>query len=90
MESCVGLTVATAVQSMPVGLAGGRRNRIHPAQRSEGSLGAQALWVAAGRDQQSCAVSSPTPKMLTRAGFAIPVSRSSWTCSSWISLLSWR
>ena len=73
MESCVGLAVATAVQSMPVGLAGGRRNRIHPAQRSEGSLGAQALWgLLPVEISRVAAVSSPTPKMLTRAGFCHP------------------
>ena len=53
IESLIGLAVATAVQPVPVGLAGGRRYRIHPAEGDEGSLGAKALRVAAGRDQQS-------------------------------------
>ncbi len=38
MESGIGLTVATAVEPMPVGLAGRSRYRIDPAERGEGSL----------------------------------------------------
>ena len=53
IESRVGLPVATPVQPMPVGLAGGGRYRTHPAQRGEGDLRVNALWVTAGRDQQS-------------------------------------
>ena len=48
IKSCVGLTVATPVQPVPIGLAGGGRPRTHSAQRGEGSLGVNALRVTAG------------------------------------------
>ena len=54
MGCCIGLAVASAVQPVPVGLAGGRKYRTHAAQRGERSLGMNALRVAAGRNQQSC------------------------------------
>ena len=53
IESGIGLPVATPVQPVPVGLAGGGRYWTHPAQRGEGSLGVYALRVTAGGDQQS-------------------------------------
>ena len=45
MESCIGLAVTTAVEPMPVGLTGGSRYRVYPAQRGEGRLGVEALGV---------------------------------------------
>ena len=48
IKSCVGLTVATPVQPVPIGLTGGGRPRTHSAQRGEGSLGVNALRVTAG------------------------------------------
>ena len=53
VKGCVGLPVASPVQPVPVGLAGGGRHRTYPAQLGEGSLGVNALGVTAGRDQQS-------------------------------------
>ena len=38
IESRIGLTVATAVQPMSVGLAGGSGYRVHPAQRCKGGF----------------------------------------------------
>ena len=52
MESRMGLAVAAAIQTMPVGLAGGSRYRIHSAQRDEGSLGAETLGITASGAQE--------------------------------------
>ena len=52
MESCIGLAVATAVESMPVGLTGGSRYRVYPAQRGEGRLGVEALGVTPSSDHE--------------------------------------
>ena len=54
IESRIGLTVATSVETMPVGLAGRCWDRVHTAQRCEGCLGMKAIRVAARRDQQGC------------------------------------
>ena len=51
IESRISLPVATPVQPMPVGLAGGGRYWTHPAQRGEGGLGMQPFGVAPGSDQ---------------------------------------
>ena len=53
MESGIGLAVATAVEPMPVGLAGRSRYRIDPAERCEGSLRVEAYRVAPRSDQES-------------------------------------
>ena len=45
IERGVGLSMATAVEPMPVGLAGGSRYGIDPAQGGEGSLGMETLGV---------------------------------------------
>ena len=50
IKSRIGLAVATPVQPVPVGLSGGSRYRIHPAQRGEGGLVAEALGIAPGSD----------------------------------------
>ena len=47
VERRVGLAVATAVEAMAVGLAGGSRNGIHTAQGGEGSFRTETLGVAA-------------------------------------------
>ena len=52
MEGGIGLAVPTAVQPMPVGLAGGRRYRTYSAQSSESSLGVESFGIASSRDQQ--------------------------------------
>ena len=52
IESSIGLTVATAVESVRVGLAGGCGYRIYPAQRGEGGLGVEAFRVAPCGDQK--------------------------------------
>ena len=45
IERGVGLSMATAVEPMPVGFAGGSRYGIDPAQGGEGSLGMETLGV---------------------------------------------
>ena len=52
IESRIGLTVATAVQPMSVGLTRGSRYRVHSAQRGEGGLGVEAFRVAPSSDQE--------------------------------------
>ena len=90
IKSGIGLAVATAVEPMPVGLAGRSRYRIDPAERSEGSLRVEAFRVTPGSDQEVAAVSGPILKVPTRAGAAARVSRSSSAPRSWISAASWR
>ena len=51
VEGRIGLAVPTAVQAVPVGLAGGRRYRSYSAQRGESSLGVESFWIASSRDQ---------------------------------------
>ena len=53
IKSGIGLAVATAVEPMPVGLAGRSRYRIDPAERGEGSLRVEAFRVTPGSDQES-------------------------------------
>ena len=52
IESCIGLAVATPIQPVPVGLAGGGGYRTHSAQGCESSLGVEAFGIASSRDQQ--------------------------------------
>ena len=52
IESGIGLPVATPVQPVPVGLAGGGRYWTHPAQRGEGSLGVNGPSIPASMCKQ--------------------------------------
>ena len=52
MESCIGLAVTTVVEPIPVGLTGGNRYRVYPAQRGEGRLGVEALGVTPSSDHE--------------------------------------
>ena len=91
IESGIGLPIATSVQTVPVGLAGGSWHRTHPAQRGKGGLGVNALRVAAGGDQQSSRSVGSYPEDANQGwGCALRVSGSSSACRSRISLSSWR
>jgi hypothetical protein len=48
----VGLPVASRVEAVPLGLAGGRRDRGYGAQVGPGGLGPQPLGVVPGGDEQ--------------------------------------
>ncbi len=52
MESCVGLTVATTVEPVPIGLAGGSRQRTDSTESGEGGLRAKAFSVAPCGDEE--------------------------------------
>ncbi len=51
-QGAVGVAIAAAVQSMPVGAAGGHRDRRDAAQACERTLRAQSAGIVASRDQQ--------------------------------------
>ena len=89
IKSCVGLTVATPVQPMPIGLPGGSRNWTHSTQRGEGSLGVDALGVTASRDKQSCCRVGSYSEDADEGRAAVRVSRSIWARRSRTSLSSW-
>ena len=73
MEGRIDLAVPTAVQAVPVGLAGGRRYRSYSAQRGESSLGVSRSGLLPAVTSKATAVSDPIPKMLTRVGDAFGV-----------------
>jgi hypothetical protein len=51
-QGAVGVAIAAAVQAMPVGAAGGHRDRRDAAQACERTLRAQSAGIVASRDQQ--------------------------------------
>ena len=86
VQRTVGLSVATAVETVAYDLAGGGFDGSDPTQTGEGGLAPQSLGIVFKATIKSvAALSVPMPAKETNSGATCATSRSSWASSSAIS-----